>query len=208
MKEIFVKMPKKKTGYIRKDTHQATLPYVVVKGKNKKELKLLIDSGATNSYLNPATVSKDQQLKLEENFVIKTPIGSHKINSYVKDIELQEIAKGESFDFLLFHFHSWFDGLLVMDILIKLGASLHLENLVFRTKTGTVKVHLKPNRATDIHFLEEATKTIVTLPVSINNGSFLIQTTLVEEVLEITGRIYYARKGQAYLEVGNFTGKE
>jgi len=44
---------------------------VVVKGKNKKELKLLIDSGATNSYLNPAIVSKDQQLKLEENLVVK-----------------------------------------------------------------------------------------------------------------------------------------
>jgi len=109
---------------------------MVVKGKNKKELKLLIDSGATNSYLIPAIVSKDQQLKFEENFVIKTPIGRHKINSYVKDIELQEIAKGESFDFLLFHFHSRFDGLLGMDILIKLGASLDLENLVLRSPIG------------------------------------------------------------------------
>jgi len=49
-----------------------------------------------------------------------------------------------------------------MDILIKLGESLDVESLLLKTKTWTVKIHLKPNRATYPHFLEEAAKTIIT----------------------------------------------
>jgi len=47
-----------------------TLPYVVIKRKNQNELKLFIGSGATKSYLSPATVSKDQQQILENSLEV------------------------------------------------------------------------------------------------------------------------------------------
>jgi len=138
------------------------LPYIVINGKRKEASKLLIDSGATNSYLNPELIEENRKVKLDKTFIVKIPIRSHGINESIKDVKFQEFPN-EPFDFYLFHFHSYFDGILGMDILRRIGAKLDLQNLFLETKNRRIPVQLRLNRVTDVHLLEEASKTNITL---------------------------------------------
>jgi len=82
-----------------------------------------------------------------------------------------------------------------MDILRRIISKLDLENIFKETKNWRIPVQLRSPRY--ICILEEASKTIITLSVIVNNGAFLLSPAVVEEEVEINGGIYHAKRGQA-----------
>lgn len=77
---------------------------------------------------------------------------------------------------LLFNFHSFFDGLIGMDLLSQLGANIDLTNLLLKTNNATIPIQIYCNRTSDIHKIPAHTKRIVPLPVKPSNEVFLCNT--------------------------------
>lgn len=105
--------------------------------------------------------------------------------------------------FLVFRFHGYFDGLLGLDSLTALGAKVDLANKLLITKNSKLPLLLKPNFMSQKYILSANSKTIVNLPVDVEEGDILINTTYIKPHLYIPEGVYKAVKWYSNLIVIN-----
>lgn len=64
-------------GYIDRHKHGSTLPYVTIDSPFGRQLKFLLDTGATHSFLDPKFTTSTNRIRLKTDFKIKTVLSEH-----------------------------------------------------------------------------------------------------------------------------------
>jgi len=82
---------------------------------------------------------------------------------------------------LLFDFHPYFDWLIFMDILTEVKVKVNLENLLIVTPNASFNIHFRENRMSEVHLVEEMSRQIVSLPVTVADGTLSMDTVEIKE---------------------------
>lgn len=173
-----------------------------------RQLKFLLDTGATHSFLDPKFTTSTNRIRLKTDFKIKTVLSEHTLKEKAEFIGFKEFKTNIKFTFLLFKFHDYFDGLLGIDLLSQLKANIDLKNLVLRTEFAQKPIILKQNRTTQVYLLEPQAKTVVALPVNIKEGEFNCKEVEICKYVLVTEGLYKAKDNVSYMEVVNYSDKE
>lgn len=110
--------------------HGSELIYIKIRFPGNKLLKFLIDTGASTSFITPEHVDQQQHVKCK-----LTTIKTFLANKLVILPIFEEFKQKGKLSLLLFKFHNYFDGLLGIDYLSKVGAKIDLQgdNLIAET---------------------------------------------------------------------------
>lgn len=142
------------------------LPYVVLPGCN---LKILIDTGSSASFINPDAAHKYFSPKTDdESFLVRTAHGTSLAgtSTMVPCDELFQIPN-LNLKFYLFSFHSRFDLLLGLDNLRTIGASINLLNNSLNTETIQIPLRYLNLELNEIHNINS--RSIQQIKVTIDN---------------------------------------
>jgi len=82
---------------------------------------------------------------------------------------------------LLFDFHPYFDWLIFKDILTEVKVKVNLENLLIVTPNASLNTHFRENRMSEVHLVEEMSRQIVSLPVTVADGTLSMDTVEIKE---------------------------
>ena len=113
-------------------------------------------------------------------------------------VEFQDKTK-----FFTFKFHTYFDGLIGLDILTKLSAKIDLENKQIITKNTTMPLFFKPKLTSGKFLIPPKTKTIIKISVDIENGDFFISTIVIQPEVTISTGVYNAKSWYSFVEINN-----
>lgn len=141
------------------------------------DLKILIDSGASDSIINPGPAfQKFYNYVYKKPFIVSSVHGKITSNNNIKFPILQEIGIHQNINMHVIDWHKKFDALLGSSDLLKLGA-----NINYTRNT------LKLNKIEIPFYLEHTSKLIPTenvnlnnyikIPVTIENGEILFPET-------------------------------
>lgn len=169
----------------------------------KQPLKVLIDTGCTYSFINPALIAKNDIKKLDSNIGIHTVLNTFQITEYTDTIKFQQFKELTNHKFLLFNFHPHFNGLLGMDLLSTLNAKINIADSILEIPETAVPILTRPNPVDILHTVPSNSKIRLPLPVNFMQGDFIYGTTDFDNQLTITGGLYTAIAGIAYFEVCN-----
>lgn len=92
--------------------------------------------------------------------IITTILNKYELNKEVKLQTFAEFKQPGELRFLLFNFHNYFDGLIGLDILSQLEASIDLGNNKVVTKNATIPLKCKPNFSSGKHIIPSNSKVI------------------------------------------------
>jgi len=150
-------------------THGTSLPFVFLSPNStvSNPLKSLIGTGSTYSFINPALINEKHIKKLTSDINIhKYPFNTLKIREYTDKINFKQFKKIPNFKFLLFNFHSHFNGLLGMDIISSLNAKKNFAESILETPETAIPILTRANPVDTLHNLPQNTKKLLPLPVS------------------------------------------
>lgn len=119
-----------------------------------------------------------------------------------------EFNQSGNLDFLLFKFHTYFDGLLGINILTQIGAKIDLEKKLLYTQNCKLNLQYKPNFSCNEHNVPALSKKIINVPVDIKNGDIFIHPTNLGNSLCITEGIYHAENWHSLIEVTNMSNED
>lgn len=184
------------------------LPYIEIKNPS---LKLLIDTGANQSFLSPDIIDqyyKDIVLNFEPFTV--TNLNCTSDNNYTVELQpFSEFNETSPFKFFLYKFHNVFDGLIGYEMLERLGAKVDLQN----------KVLITPNAKIPIRVLNSGTKTLfealikphssklVKIPVTVQRGDIYVPETYLSNCY-IPATVTQAHAGYAFIQITNPTNSD
>jgi len=77
---------REQTGNLKsyKDKHGSTLPYILISSPFGRKLRFLIETGASNSFIDPTCVPLQQRESLSTNTVIKTVLKEIQVTEKVE----------------------------------------------------------------------------------------------------------------------------
>ena len=153
-------------------------------------LKLLIDTGATKSFLNPEVAFKYYLNNIQHEPYIVSSIFQNHSQDYCADIPIfPEFNSKANFKFYLFKFHQTFDGLIGLDNLKLLKAKLDLPDSKLITehsvlpieyyetnKTQFYSIQLEPHTITKVRLPVKEAEGTITLPKQELQGAILRET--------------------------------
>lgn len=166
------------------------------------DLKLLIDTGANKNYLSPQLVKKATKLPFPS--VVKNISGKHFIENFVEFNPFPNATKSK-FVFHVFKFHDFFDGLIGYETLQELGAIIDTKNNTLNIAGISYKMYRK---YPEIISKEIPSQTIlnIEIPVSIDNGDFLIESDYkILPNLIICAGLYRAHENKAFITIENLS---
>lgn len=184
------------------------LPYIEIK---EPPLKLLIDTGANQSFLSPEIIErhyKNYPLNFEP-FTVTNLNCTTESNYTVELPSFPELNERSSSKFFIYKFHNVFDGLIGYETLEKLQAKVDLHN----------KILITPNAKVPIKILNSGTKTLfealiranssksVKIPVTINQGDIYVPRTYISKCY-IPSTVTLAQSGYAQLVITNPTNSD
>lgn len=185
--------------YDRKD-----LPYIKIANP---PLKLLIDTGATKSFLNPEIAENYfQEFIKNEPFTISS-IFQTTTRDLCADIPaFSELNTNKTIKFYLFKFHHFFDGLIGYETLKDLDVQLDLKNSILRTQSTQLPLTHYESKGKLLFFARIEPHTIESLkiPVTVTNGDItIIETKLFN--CNVRACLTTSRNGYAPVEIQNNT---
>lgn len=152
------------------------LPYIEI---SQPPLKLLLDTGATKSLLDPNIAEKYFANKIyNEKFTISTAFKEHHLNSCADIPFFAEFNENSDIKFYLFKFHEYFDGLIGFDIIANLGMQVDFKNSIIFTANAEIPIKYRetPKLQDYCYNLKANSITQIKIPVKISNGEILIQS--------------------------------
>lgn len=187
--------------------HGHTLPYINISSLFGRPLKFLIDTGASSSFINPEFISP-RDCQTCDPITITTILNKHSLNTKINLPFFKEFREEGDMEFFVFQFHNYFDGLIGLDILSELKATVDLGNRTLRTTNSTIPLQFKPNLTSGKILVPSFSKTIAKIPVDTRNGDFLMQKTFLEPNLYFSEGIYFAREWYSLIEITNTSNQE
>ena len=154
------------------------LPYIVCP---KSNLRFLIDTGSTKSYVNSPVAERHFADKIKPYpFTVRTAHGRTE-GRFTTLIPLGPLfdRKHLNHPFRVFDFHSKFDCLIGLDILKKLSCSLDFVNHVLATPHGTIKLNYLGSESADFHLIDARSVQKIKIRVNIEKGEGIIPYTKI-----------------------------
>jgi len=185
----------------------AQLPFIELSFQDKHNLKFLVDTGAEGSFISPKYVTDREKINLEIPISITTVLQEPPIRQITILPIFEKINDQRKFPFLLFDFNQFFDGLIGMNILTELPATIDSSQLTFTTPTVKMPLRISPNRSSEIFEIEEESKALIKISVSVKEGPFLCDNIQLEQDIFITAGIYMACNNFGLIEINNFSTK-
>jgi len=167
-----------------------------------------VDTGATSSFINPELIEEHNQQTLNTPILITTALGSHKVNKIAKIKLFTKHNCNDTFPLLLFKFHNYFDGLIGMNTLNKILGVIDIPSKILSTPKFNFELLQQVKQKAELFNIEEASKILVMLPVTIKEGTFLFEDQKVSGNLFITGGLYTAHNYYSCMEVVNYSKKQ
>lgn len=195
-------------GYIDQNIHGNYLPYIHVSHPSGKYLKILIDTGASKSFINPEYVNPKCIQTLEKPIEIKAILNSYNIDSKISLPIFPEFNQLGYLDFLVFKFHNYFDGLLGIDNLQKLQISINTSQKCLSSPYATINLLDKPNYMSGKHMIPSHSKLITKLPVDIQNGDILLPNTFISNNFIIQEGVYRATNWHIIAPITNISDQD
>lgn len=124
------------------------------------------------SFINPELIFHTDRINLSDPISIKTALNVHQVFQKVIIPPFSEFSDNTRYQLILFKFHPFFDGLIWVDIIQKFGATVNIPKTILKTQRFNIKLHSENNTTSELHVLDEVSKNIVKLPVTIDNGEF------------------------------------
>jgi len=92
---------RQQTGYLKnyKDKHGSTLPNILISSPIGRKLRFLIDTGASNSFIDPKFVPLQQRESLSTNTVIKSVLKEIQVTEKVEYPAFSEFNLKDTFIF-------------------------------------------------------------------------------------------------------------
>lgn len=187
--------------------HGSILPYINISSPFGRSLKFLIDTGASSSFINPEFIDTRDVEKCEP-MTISTVLHKYDLTDTVTLPMFKEIGQPGVFTFLVFKFHGYFDGLLGLDYLKKIGAKVDLKQNKLIAGNISIPLQMKPNLSSDVYKIPPNSKQIVKLPVDKEEGDIFLGTVSLDNGLYISPGLYYANAWFSVLEIINPTDEE
>ena len=141
-------------------------------------IKLLIDTGATKSFIDPDIAETFFPHTIRDDPFIVSNTFSTSAHKYSAYMEIPDFFNrpNEHMKFHLFKFHSIFKGLIGLDNLELLNATLDFKNKVLITPNCKVKIHFQniPQRQINSYSLEPRTEQIIKIRTTVKNGDIIV----------------------------------
>lgn len=183
------------------------MPYIYISSPFGRNFKFLIDTGASSSFINPEFVDS-RDIEKCEPMTISTILHKYDLNDTVTLPIFKEIGKPGVSKFIVFKFHKYFDGLLGLDYLRKIGAKLDLTTNTLITGNISIPLQLKPNLSSKVYKIPPNSKPIVKLPVDKEEGDIFLNTISLDNGLSISRGLYHANAWFSPVEITNPTSDE
>jgi predicted aspartyl protease len=183
------------------------LPYIYLP---ELDAKFLVDTGSTRTLVKPELAYKQFPEYIRQDlFQIQTAhqISQHSESAY---IPLPKTFKSQSWHkFYLFDFNKKYDGLIGVDLLRQLKATINLENKTLTLPTHTIPLHAMDNPPTHYSLtIEPRTEQIVKIPVNKNISTGVIEYTRFTNDLEMPTAYVRVRDNQAITTIINKSDKQ
>lgn len=180
------------------------LPYIILPELN---LKILIDSGSTKSFINPKIAKHFFRNNIiNDPFQISTAHGTS-IEQFSTKISLSKLfrIRAEPFKFYLFDFHRHFDCLLGMDNLLLLQASIDFKNKKLTTLNAEIPLNFQNNTHNSLNIvtIEPQCEQVIKINVkNKKNGEVIIPCIKIDD-LEIPECLATVNNHEAYCVILN-----
>lgn len=164
---------------------QRQLPYVQIANP---PLKLLIDTGANQSFISPEAVTKffsSIPLNYEPFEVVNFHAKRRSDNTIILPC-FPEFREPESIKLFVYKFHDHFDGLIGSDLLRTWESNIDYKNMQLKTRyaTNPIKVYTSCNVNLYEDMIPAGSSTLLNLPVNIQDGdAFIPEQTISNCIL-------------------------
>lgn len=181
------------------------LPYVIFPEHN---IKILIDSGSTKSFLDPNFVNKFYPNFISNDpFIVSTVYqkSAHQFSANIPSSKLFNLPYHQNLKFYLFKFHDFFDGLLGIDNLKLLRANLDFGTGFLVTPHVSIKLRFhKTQPQINCITIPPRVQQVIKIPTSIKHGEIIISHQKIQNC-EIPECLTSAKNGFALTTILNNT---
>lgn len=151
------------------------MPYIQIENP---PLKLLIDTGANQSFISPSIVGKyfkDIPLNYDP-FEVSNVHATSRNDHSITIPNFTEFNDNADITLFIYKFHEYFDGLIGTDLLDKWEATINYKDKIFRTKNATnpIKVHNSCNVNLYEDIIPAGSSKLVRVPINIHEGDVVI----------------------------------
>lgn len=185
--------------------NSSELPYLIFPELN---IKLLIDSGSTKSFINPELAFKCFPNCIRNDpFIVSTVFqkSAHQYSAEIPASKIFELPKQTNLKFYLFKFHNVFDGLIGIDNLKILQANVNFDKGYLITPYTKIKLCFHETR-TELNCITISPRCeqLIQIPTSIRNGEIIIPYQKIHNC-EIPECLTIAKNGKALTSILNNT---
>lgn len=137
--------------------------------------------------------------------ILKTALNKFTIYQHVSIPFPPEFQITGEMTLLPFKFHSYFDGLIGMDLLSYLKTEIDLPNLKLKTPSTTIPLWTHSNLTSNIFNISGHTKNVLPLPVETKQGDFYIDSISINDDLIISDGIYNSQNNTVNFVITNYS---
>lgn len=168
----------------------------------------MIDSGSTKSFIDPEIAFKHfPNLIKQDPFIVSTVFqkSSHKHSAEIPCSKIFRLPNKQNLKFYLFKFHDTFDGLIGLDNLKNLQATLNFDTGYLITPYTRIKLQfLKTQTDLNLITVSPRTQQVIKIKTSIQSGEIIIPYKKIQNC-EIPESLTIASNGQALTTILNNT---
>lgn len=184
---------------------QRQLPYIQILDP---PLKLLIDTGANQSFICPGAIEMFySNLPLNFDPFEVTNVHATSRNNYSINIPcFSEFNETDDIKLYIYKFHNYFDGLIGLDLLEKFEAKIDLKDKVLITRNSTNSIYMY--NSCNVNWYEEIipanSSKIVRIPINLHDGKCLINEQTISNCI-IRECLTTVCNNRGFLEITNPT---
>lgn len=182
---------------------QRQLPYIEIKSP---PLKLLIDTGANQSFISPNAVQTYFN-NMPLNFTPFEVSNIHAVTRSDSSITIPafpEFKDETNLTFFVYNFHDYFDGLIGSDLLDKWEAVIDYKNKTISTQTTTVPIKVYDSRNANLYeeIIPAGCTRLVRVPVNAKDGEVYVPEQVVSNC-QINECLTTVKNSRGILQVHN-----
>lgn len=169
-------------------------------------LKILVDTGANQSFISPHAVEKYfQNVPLNHQpFEVTNSNRTSKHNYSITIPCFTEFQEAGELTFFVYDFHQFFDGLLGLDLLTKWESNIDLKNNLLTLRNATIPLDLYDSRNVNLYedIIPAQSSKILRLPVNTQDGDALVEVQSICNCM-ITESLVTVKNNRGWIEVTN-----
>lgn len=175
---------------------------------NNPPLKLLIDTGANQSFISPEAVNKYfNHIPLNyEPFEVTNVHGTSKNDHSITLPCFPEFHENTDITLFVYKFHNYFDGLLGFDLLENWGSKIDLNRKLLITQNAQLPIQMYDSRNVNLYedIISANSSKLVRVPINTLDGEVLIEDQVICNCL-ISNCLTNVKNNRGWVEITNPT---